>query len=194
MGQSGHHYYSLKFLYNLFTNPSHTMKLIFGILSTLSSAVMKVEFPWKILKIEGIYMKLFLQLGTFSLITLMSVQITHAKEQAVDPMTSAYISTMNTMGAMKYCASKGFINGNQMSNFGDAMSMSKMKLSEEVIIAGEQASIAGERGIVFHFTKNGKKNLMPVVSMEALAKSGGISLKSLCETYTKAINPTNKTK
>ncbi|WP_333668594.1 hypothetical protein [Acinetobacter guillouiae] len=135
-------------------------------------------------------MQKFFQLGTFSLITLISVQITHAKEQAVDPMTSAYISTMNTVGAMKYCASKGFIKGNSTSNFGAAMSKSKMKLSAEVITAGEQASIAGERGIVFHFTEKGKKSLMPVVSMEALAKAGETSLKSLCETYAKTINQT----
>jgi len=139
-------------------------------------------------------MQKFFQLGTFSLIILMSVQITHAKEEAADPMTSAYISTMNTVGAMKYCASKGFIKDNSTSNFGDAISKSKMKLSAEVITAGEQASIAGERGIVFHFTKNGKKNLMPVVSMEALAKESGTSLKSLCETYAKAMYQTIQTK
>jgi|GEM_PF-2705564 len=139
-------------------------------------------------------MKKFFQLGTFSLIALMSVQITHAKEQTADSMTTAYLSTMNMTGAVKYCTSKGFIKGNSSSDIGDEISKSKMKLSPDVITAGAQARIAGERGIVFHFTEKGKKSLMPVVSIEALAEAGKTSLKGICETYAKVIKPTNQTK
>jgi hypothetical protein len=104
-----------------------------------------------------------------------------------DPVTTGYLSTLNMIGAVKYCAGKGFADAGAVFA-ADALA-NEIKVEGDLAAAGAHARSVGERGVVFHFSAKGKKSLIPVVTLEALAEAGKTSVKDVCETYAKNFAP-----
>ncbi len=133
-------------------------------------------------------MRNYLILGTAVTAVLVGLSPLRAADKT--PETVAYISTQNMVGALKYCADKGLTDKSAHSSMVETLT--KAKVSDEIAAAGGQARVIGERGIVFTFGGENEKPVLPVISIEALAKSSGSTVKEICGTFAKSALPPAK--
>ncbi len=133
-------------------------------------------------------MRNYLMLGT--IVTAVLVGVYPSLADDLTPETSGYISTQNTIGALKYCADKGLTDKSAYASMVETLA--KAKMSDEITAAGEQARVIGERGVLFTFGGKNEKPILPAISIEALAESSRSTVKEICQTYAKATLSTEK--
>ncbi|MBX8827377.1 hypothetical protein [Ochrobactrum sp. SFR4] len=133
-------------------------------------------------------MRNYLMLGAIVTAVLVGVYPSRAADGT--PEMVAYISTQNMVGALKYCADKGLTDKSAHSSM--AETLTKTKVSDEMVTTGEQARAIGERGVLFTFGGQNEKPVIPVITIEALAQKSSSTVKEICDTYAKATLPSAK--